>query len=155
MEDMKITLKEIIARRLAAAPDSSAKAELIEELSDNLFSRYTDLVAGGISSDEARDRAVDALGDTDELVEYLKELEPNQSLPEAVLDPNKPNMDQIDEILHNVEDILRGAFHKAKTAFKDARQTVKDGFEGGNSAEIHRHDGETNLCRYFPRRYRR
>ena len=141
MEDMKITLKEIVAKRLAAAPESTAKAELIEELSDNLFSRYTDLIAGGISSEEARDRAVDALGDTDELVEYLKSLEPDQSLPELVLDPEKPDGGQIEEILHNVEDILRGAFHKAKAAFKDAKQAVKDGFEAEASAKPH-HDGE-------------
>ena len=71
MEDMKITLKEIVAKRLAAAPESTAKVELIDELSANLFSRYTDLIAGGISSEEARDRAVDALGDTDDIAIYM------------------------------------------------------------------------------------
>lgn len=121
MEDMKVTLKDIVTKRLSAAPDSTAKAELIEELSENLFSRYTDLTASGISEEEARDRAVDALGDTDELVEYLKGLEPDQPLPGPV-----PETDgsQIDEILHNVEDILRGAFHKAKSALRDTKEAI-------------------------------
>ncbi len=129
MEDMKLILKEIVAQRLSAAPDSAAKAELIEELSENLYCRYTDLVNSGVESEEAKARAVDALGDTDELVEYLKGLEPDQPLPELVLDPEKTDGGQIEEILHNVEDILRGAFHKAKSAFKEAKDAVKEGFE--------------------------
>ena len=124
MEDMKITLKEIVAKRLAAAPESTAKAELIEELSANLFSRYTDLTAAGISSEEASDRAVDALGDTDELVEYLKGLEPDQPLPEQVIDPEKPDGNQIDEILQNVEDILRGAFRRAKNTLRETKEVI-------------------------------
>ena len=135
MEEMKTTLKEIVAQRLSAAPDSVAKNELIEELSGNLYCRYSDLVSNGADPEDARSRAVDTLGDTDELVEYLKGLEPDQSLPELVLDPEKPDGGQIEEILHNVEEILRGAFHKAKAVFKEAKDTVKEGFEAEVSAE--------------------
>ena len=41
----RIRTKFIIAvtQRLAAAADSTAKVELIEELSDNLYSRWQDL----------------------------------------------------------------------------------------------------------------
>lgn len=145
MEEMKVTLKEIVAQRLSAAPDSTAKAELIEELTENLFCRYNDLTASGVEPEEAKARAVDALGDTDELVEYLKSLEPGQPLPELVLDPNKEDGGQIEEILHNVEDILRGAFHKAKSAFHDAKEAVKEGFEAQASAKIHIHKGEKGL----------
>ena len=129
MEDMKLTLKEIVAQRLSAAPESAAKTELVEELAENLFCRYTDLTSSGVEPEDAKARAVDALGDTDELVEYLKSLEPDQPLPELVLDPSKEDGGQIEEILHNVENILRGAFHKAKNAFKDAKDAVKEGFE--------------------------
>ena len=129
MEDMKMTLKEIVAQRLSAAPDSAAKTELIEELSENLYCRYIDLTNSGVEVEEAKARAVDALGDTDELVEYLKGMEPDQPLPELVLDPEKPDGGQIEEILHNVEDILRGAFHKAKNAFYEVKDAVKEGFE--------------------------
>lgn len=141
MEEMKLTLKEIVAQRLAAAPDSAAKAELIEELSENLYCRYSDLTASGVEPEEARDRAVDALGDTDELVEYLKSLEPDQPLPELVLDPDKEDGGQIEEILHNVEDILRCAFRKAKGALKEAKEVVKEGFEGEVKVTIHKADG--------------
>ncbi len=144
MEDMKVILKEIVAQRLSAAPDSTAKAELIEELAENLWCRYADLTQSGVEPEEAKARVVDALGDTDELVEYLKSLEPDQPLPELVLDPEKTDGGQIEEILHNVEDILRGAFHKAKSAFKEAKDAVKEGFEGEVSAKVHIHvnDGE-------------
>lgn len=140
MEDMKLTLKEIVAQRLSAAPESAAKTELIEELAENLFCRYTDLTNSGVESEDAKARAVDALGDTDELVEYLKSLEPDQPLPELVLDPNKEDGGQIEEILRNVEDILRGAFHKAKSAFKEAKEAVKEGFESEIKVTIHKDD---------------
>lgn len=136
MEEMKVTLKEIVAQRLSAAPESIAKTELIEELAENLFCRYADLVNSGVEGEEAKARAVDALGDTDELVEYLKSLEPNQPLPELVLDPEKPDGGQIEEILKNVENILRGAFHKAKSAFHDVKETVKDGIGAEFKVEI-------------------
>lgn len=141
MEEMKVTLKEIVAQRLSAAPDSTAKGELIEELAENLYCRYADLVSSGVESEEAKARAVDALGDTDELVEYLKSLEPNQPLPEPVLDPEKNDGGQIEEILHNVEDILRGAFHKAKNAFHEAKEAVKEGFDAEVKAEVKK-DGD-------------
>ena len=66
MEDMKLTLKEIVAQRLSAAPESTAKAELIEELGENLYCRYTDLINSEVEPEEARARAVDALGDRSE-----------------------------------------------------------------------------------------
>ena len=145
MEEMKLTLKEIVAQRLSAAPDSPAKAELIEELVENLYCRYADLTASGVEPEEAKARAVDALGDTDELVEYLKGLEPDQPLPELVLDPEKEDGGQIEEILHNVEDILRGAFHKARNAFKEAKDTVKEGLEAESSVKFHIHMDDDEL----------
>lgn len=141
MEEMKVTLKEIVAQRLSAAPDNVAKSELIEELAENLYCRYTDLVNSGVESEGAKARAVDALGDTDELVEYLKSLEPDQPLPELVLDPDKEDGGQIEMILQNVEGILRGAFRKAKSALHDVKETVKDGIGVEVKVEIKK-DGE-------------
>ena len=136
MEEMKLTLKEIVSQRLSAAPESTAKGELIEELAENLYCRYTDLVNSGVDSEEAKSRAVDALGDTDELVVYLKGLEPDQPLPELVSDPDKEDGGQIEMILQNVEHILRGAFHKAKSALHDVKETVKDGIGAELKVEI-------------------
>ncbi len=123
---MKNTIKTIVAGRLANAPDSVAKAELVEELTENLFCRYTDLVNGGVEPDEARAQAVDALGDTDELVEYLKGLEPDQPLPQLVRDPDKEDDGQLEELLKNVEDIVKGAMKKARTTFGDVKEQLKD-----------------------------
>ena len=52
-----------ITQKLSAAPDSDAKVDLIEELSDNLYGRYQDMVASGMPEDEAYTTALDKLGD--------------------------------------------------------------------------------------------
>lgn len=65
----------MVTNRLAAAKDSDAKAEMIEELSENLYQRYLELVEGGMAEDEALRQAFDSLGDVDELLAFLKETE--------------------------------------------------------------------------------
>lgn len=142
---MKATLIEIVAQRLSAAPDGVAKNELIEELGENLFCCYSDLVASGVEPEEAKARAVDTLGDTDELVEYLKGLEPDQPLPEPVLDPEKPDCGQIEEILLNVEDILRGVFGKAQNEFHKAKEAWKEAKEQDEGWKVTYQKGERNV----------
>ena len=70
----RIRTKFIIAvtSRLASAADTNAKMELIEELSENLYQRYLDLVNSGMSEEEAYAKALEDLGDVDELLEYTK-----------------------------------------------------------------------------------
>lgn len=63
----------MITNRLAAAKESNAKTELIEELSENLYQRYLDLTAEGITEDDALNQTMDNLGDVKELLAYLKE----------------------------------------------------------------------------------
>lgn len=65
----------MVTNRLAAAKDSDAKTEMIEELSENLYQRYLELVAGGMSEDDALQQAMGSLGDVDELLSFLKESE--------------------------------------------------------------------------------
>lgn len=60
-----------ITQKLSAAPDSDAKVDLIEELSDNLYGRYQDMVASGMPEEEAFSTALDKLGDVNELLAYL------------------------------------------------------------------------------------
>ena len=62
----------MVTNRLSAAKDSEEKTELIEELSENLYQRYTDLTAGGVSEEEAFAQAMENLGDVDELLTYLE-----------------------------------------------------------------------------------
>lgn len=65
----------MVTNRLTAAKDSDAKAEMIEELSENLYQRYLELVEGGMAENEALQQAFDSLGDVDELLAFLKETE--------------------------------------------------------------------------------
>lgn len=70
-----------VTNRLAAAKESDAKTDLIEELSENLYQRYLDLAASGLSEQEALKQAMDSLGDVQELLDYLKEEEMAGSMP--------------------------------------------------------------------------
>ena len=71
MDDIKLRLNESVAARLGAAPASADKDELIEELSDNLYRRFLDMTGAGVPEEEAFQRALDDLGDVDELLAYL------------------------------------------------------------------------------------
>lgn len=65
----------MVTNRLAAAADSDAKTEMIEELSENLYQRYLELVAGGVPEEDALRQAMESLGDVDELLAYLRDAE--------------------------------------------------------------------------------
>lgn len=71
MSNMYMKFVVAITQKLSAAPDSDAKVDLIEELSDNLFGRYKDMVASGMPEEEAYAAALDKLGDVNELLAYL------------------------------------------------------------------------------------
>ena len=137
--NMKEYFRNIVTKRLDDAPVGPAKGELIEELAENLTCRYNDLVASGMEAHEAQDRALEALGDTAELVEYLKSLEPDQPLPELVTDPEKTDDGKLDDLLHNVEDLIRGALKKAKTAIGEAKENLKENFQAEAKATVHIH----------------
>ena len=53
MDKMKTRFIIAVTGRLAQAEETTAKVELIEELSDNLYSRWQDLVASGVPEEEA------------------------------------------------------------------------------------------------------
>lgn len=116
-----------VTNALSAAPDSTAKTELIEELADNLHHRYLDMTAAGMPEDEAFARALDELGDVNELVDYLESLAPEEELPKLTLHPDKDEQlkQDVDEILHNVEEMVRGAMNQASSALHDAKDTLR------------------------------
>lgn len=152
MEQMKLRFTNAVTNRLAAAPDSTAKAELIEELSDNLYRRYLDMTAAGMDENAAFDRALDDLGDVNELLEYLKGLAPEEELPKLTLHPYEERekaRSDLDEIIDNVDEIVKGALDQAKDALKQAKKTLRQsGQTSWHSAdgqfELHvdGHDGE-------------
>lgn len=65
----------MVTNRLAAAKDSEAKTEMIEELSENLYQRYLELVEGGAAESDALKQALESLGDVEELLAFLREEE--------------------------------------------------------------------------------
>ena len=81
MEAVYTQLTLAVAAALTNAPDSPAKMELIEELTENLHQRYLDMVAEGAESQQAYARTLEELGDTEQLVDYLKQLPADQPLP--------------------------------------------------------------------------
>ena len=82
MDDIKLRLTQAVAGRLSAAPRSQTKDELIEELSDNLYRRFLEMTGAGVDEEAAFNRALDDLGDVDELLSYLSE-EPPEPSPRA------------------------------------------------------------------------
>ncbi len=78
MEDIKRRFSNGIAAKLAGAAESDDKTDMVEELADNLYRRYEDMLAAGTAPEEAFDRAMGELGDVDELTAYLNSLEPDE-----------------------------------------------------------------------------
>lgn len=73
----------MVSGRLARVPDSDEKMDLIEELSENLYQRYLDLTADGLREEEALAQTMDSLGDVDELLAYLREVQEQQQETES------------------------------------------------------------------------
>lgn len=129
MEDVKQMLVSQIAGKLAAAPDSIAKSELVEELSENLYARYLDMTASGMAGNVAFECALDNLGNTDDLVDYLNSLDPDQPLPELEPPSGWPSIDDLDKLFKNVEEVVRGAVGQAKSVIQDVKGRLReDGF---------------------------
>ena len=126
-----------MTNRLAAAAESTAKIELIEELSENLYSRYQDLISNGMSESEAYEKAMEELGSVDELLAYLDSLGPEGELPRQEASAR----DFTSELLHGVEGIVRETVNQTKDAVDQAAVIVRkvadklkekypDGFKG-------------------------
>lgn len=139
--NVKERLQRDIGAKLVGAPDSPAKSELIEELAQNLLARYEDLVASGVDSETAYRTAMDDLGDTAELVEYLNSLGPEESIPNPEDQKQDPNffytnfssnpgwnsfMSNLDGLMSSVGTVINEAFETAKTAMKNAQVTISD-----------------------------
>ena len=134
MDQMKQRFVNAVASRLSAAPDSTAKAELVEELSDNLYQRFTEMTAAGMDEAAAFDAALDDLGDTGELVDYLKSLAPDEGLPRPEPDPGKDGEQAwsgMDDLLGDVNDIVSAAMEQAGAALSQAKDALKKAAQKG------------------------
>lgn len=119
MDRIKTKFIIAITGRLSAAPDSDAKTELIEELSDNLYSRYQDYVSDGMEENEAYQRAMGELGDVNELIAYLRTVETGGAAASE-------RGSFVDDILHSTEEIVRETISQAKDAAGQAKVIAKD-----------------------------
>ena len=81
MDRIKTRLIIAEANRLSAAEDTNARADLFEELSENLYQRYLALIGSGVSEEDPSQQALDALGYVDGLLECLRSLGPDGELP--------------------------------------------------------------------------
>lgn len=136
MDNMRTKFVIAVTGRLAPAADSDAKVELIEELSENLYSRWQDLVGQGMDENAAFGKAMDDLGNVDELLAYLDGLGPDGELPKQ-----DAGRDFASDLLHGVEDIVRETVSQTKDAVDQAAEIVRnvsnklkekypDGFKG-------------------------
>lgn len=120
MDTMRTKFVIAVTGRLSAAADSDAKVELIEELSENLYSRWQDLVANGMGENAAYEKALEDLGNVDELLAYLESLGPEGELPK------QENKDFASDLLKGVEDVVRETVNQTKDAMDQAKNILRD-----------------------------
>lgn len=134
MDKMKMRFTDAVAAKLDSAPQSTAKAELIEELSDNLYRRFLDMTGAGMEEDAAFQRAMEDLGDVDELLGYLGAETSRQDIPQGQREEQgdvhydysaETSQRDLDAILANVSEVCRIAMDQAKDAVKQARDAMK------------------------------
>ena len=130
-----------VTSRLAAAKDSQAKTETIEELSENLYQHYQDLVAAGMDEETAYQQAMETLGDVGELLSYLEETEraadPNAGRTAGQTDSQTDgkasftfDMDGLEDSINDIVGAAlsgaREAIGYAKEAMNSAKYAAKD-----------------------------
>ena len=118
MEEIRRRFTGAVAAKLASAPQSTAKDELVEELSDNLYRRFLDMTGAGMDEETAFRRAMDDLGDVDELLGYLGGSAQSQAGAAG------PQSD-FDAILSGVSEACNAAIDQAKSALKLAKDALQ------------------------------
>ena len=133
MEDIKRRFANEIAAKLAAAPESDAKSEMIEELAENLAGRYEDMTAGGMEPEEAFARAMEELGSVEELLAYLAAQEPEGQGPRGDMDELFRTLGDMGRTLG---DMAKGAAGAARDFFRsdDVRAAVNEGKRAAREA---------------------
>lgn len=115
---MKERIQNSVSQKLAAASDEARKAEIVEELSGNLFAKYQDLLAQGVDAEEAYERAMDSLGDVTELVELAGGPSSRAEFDKAV--------DAIGTKIRGVASDLKGPMKDAVKGVKNAAKAAKE-----------------------------
>lgn len=127
----------MITNRLSSAKDSDAKMEMIEELSENLYQRYLELTAEEMPEEEALQKAMDSLGDVEELLAFLKEEEAEDTKYRTYHEEENINGKENShrergssffkgDLESGIEEIMNAAFSTARVAVDCARDVAKD-----------------------------
>lgn len=152
----------MVAGRLAAASDSDAKTEMIEELSENLYQRYLALTADGIPEEEALKQAMDSLGDASELLDFLEEAEKDggkekNADKEDSAKAGKTSSFSMDDLGKEIEEAINVAFTTAKGAMdcakdvaKDVTSQLKEKYPDGVFTQFSRQRGRKVECTAIP-----
>ncbi|MDE7220217.1 MAG: DUF4097 domain-containing protein [Oscillospiraceae bacterium] len=151
MENMRTKFIIAVTGRLSAAADSTAKVELIEELSENLFSRWQDLVGQGMDENAAYDKAMEDLGSVDELLAYLDSLGPEGELPRQ----EAGSQDFAGDLFRGMKDVFnetvhqtRDAVDQAKNILRDVEAKLKEKYPDGFKGKVSIHfDGDEDAAR--------
>lgn len=132
--ETKIIIK--VTNRLAAAKESDAKTEMIEELSENLYQRYLELAEGGMPEKEALEHALEGLGDVEELLAYLSEEEKEETEEQVntgwhFQEKEKADTEESDaffsgDLEKGIEEMVKAALSTAKVAVDCAKDVAKD-----------------------------
>lgn len=120
MDRIKTRIIIAVAERLSAAKDSNAKTDLIEELSENLYQRYADLAASGVTEEEAYQRAMEDLGDVSELLAYLNDMEGTAA------QPHRGARDFMSDFIRGFEEVMRETVSQTKEAVEQAKVITRD-----------------------------
>ena len=150
MENMRTRFIIAVTGRLTAAEESTAKVELIEELSENLYSRWQDLVAQGMDEGEAYNKALEDLGSVEELLAYLESLGSEGELPRQETGAR----DYAGDLLRGVKDVFnetvsqtRDAVDQAAVIVRNVADKLKEKYPDGFKGKVYvRFDGDGEAC---------
>lgn len=129
----------MVTNRLAAAEDSDAKSDMIEELSENLYQRYLELTESGMPEEESLEKAMESLGDTEELLAYLREAanetegaQDTQSFQENEFSRDEGTSSfSKDDLENGIEEIVNAALSTARDVAKDVSDQLKEKYPEG------------------------
>ncbi len=122
----------MVSGRLAEVPDSDEKMDLIEELSENLYQRYLDLTADGLGEEEALAQTMESLGDVEELLAYLREVQDQREETDSSFRKEEEKKEEKEERGHGFsfrrdwENELGGLGEKISSAVSAAMDMTAD-----------------------------
>lgn len=142
MERIKMKFIIAVTGKLSAAADCDAKTDLIEELSENLYERYLEYTASGMTEEDAYQKTLEELGDVDELLSYLG--------------ANRSNSDWQASLGQNINELCRDAMNAAQNAVKESKNFLKDlggklkeKYPDGFRGHIHVNIGEDEFWEHY------